>query len=58
MMMQHATTLKVVTPALATLDTLVMDLFAHVSLFMFQSDQLQLAALYSLCTLALYPGRS
>ena len=58
MMMQHATTLKVVTPALATLDTLVMDLFAHVSLFMFQSDQLQLAALYSLCTLALYPGHS
>ena len=58
MMMQHATTLKVVTPALATLDTLVMDLFAHVSLFMFQSYQLQLAALYSLCTLALYQGRS
>ena len=58
MMMQHATTLKVVTPALATLDTLVMDLFAHVSLFMFPSDQLQLAALCSLCTLALYPGRS
>ena len=31
MIMQHVTTLKEVTPALATLDTQAMDFLAHVS---------------------------
>ena len=37
MMMQHATTLKGVIPALATLDTQAMGFIVHVSSAMFQS---------------------